>query len=129
MFNEKQMSNTKPYRSVPELVRLICLTGDGTIVGSAAKYIVDGDFNSPTPRDWDIIVPYQSWSSVALILHQSARMNLNSFGGIHAKWEVNGVTMELDVWPSTLEEYLNSGKPSAILYKPRGGKVLRVEQI
>lgn len=122
-------TSSKPYRRLPELVRLLAFAADATIVGSAAKYMVDGVPGTSEPRDWDLIVPYQDWQRVALTLHHSTRMNLNSFGGIHAIWEENGQQHELDVWPSSIEEYLASGKPSKLLYKPRGGRVIRIEEI
>ena len=122
--------STKPYRKLPEFIRLLAFAANATIVGSAAKYMADGIEGEALPRDWDLIVPYQDWQRTALLLHNSTQMNLNSFGGIHGRWtDKEGYTHEIDVWPSSIEEYLESNKASKVLYRPRGGRVIRIEEI
>lgn len=87
---------------LPGIVYRYCVLG-AYIVGSQAKYIA-GDIEEPEGSDWDLLVPYDKWQIIAMMLPSNA--GINKFGGI--RFEADGV--EIDIWPSSVEKYLKECK-------------------
>lgn len=105
---------------LPRVVYQMCVHG-ALIVGSRAKKMAcDTDI---TPDDWDLIVPYDKWPIIALLIPQDARPN--KFGGWRFEVEsFDGDWMEeVDVWPGDLFTYLSTCKTKY------GGAVVAVDFI
>jgi hypothetical protein len=82
----------------PPLVLALTHFHDAWIVGGAA------DPNVGRPRDYDVVVPYRSWSAAAQLIPKNAEVN--SFGG----WKCSCGRAKVDVWP---------GDVSAVMLHPR----------
>ena len=83
---------------MPEIIRVLCWGFDAWIVGSGATALVGDD---TTTSDYDVIVPPQNWRGAALMLRTHPIIP-NYFGG----WKLVVTPLHIDVWPSTLEEFI-----------------------
>ena len=105
---------------LPRLVYQMCVHG-ALIVGSRAKRMCgDSDIE---PNDYDLLVPFERWQVIALLIPESAKPN--KFGGW--RFEITDpdtdTEVEVDVWPGSLEDYLSKCKTKY------GGKVCAVDFI
>ena len=93
---------------LPRVVYQMCVHG-ALIVGSRAKAMAGHD-NVENPNDWDLIVPFDKWQVIALLIPQDAKPN--KFGGWRFEVEsFDGDWLEeVDVWPGSLETYLSTCK-------------------
>jgi hypothetical protein len=82
-----------PKMKMPALVKTLAWSHDAWIVGSRAKPPHDKG------NDWDVIITPSSWIDVAPLLMNGKP---NSFGG----WTITENNEEIDVWPSTIEQYI-----------------------
>jgi len=90
--------------TIPKSVYLLCMHG-GLITGSRALKmagLIDDDLSN---SDWDIMVPYEKWQTVALLWPKSVKRL--TFGGWTYK-DAEG--NDVDVWPDTLFNYLSRAK-------------------
>jgi len=83
-------------RTLPSLVTKACYNCEAWIVGSAANP------NNIEPRDYDVIVPYSHWHSVAIMLPDDVKKN--TFGG----WKCVSEGKEVDIWPGELSWILTN---------------------
>jgi hypothetical protein len=85
---------------LPRIVYQMCVHG-ALIVGSQAKRMA-GDELESEPNDWDLLVPYECWQVIALLIPGGAVTN--KFGG----WRfMTSDGEEVDVWPGSLQQYLS----------------------
>ena len=104
--------------TLPSIVYQMCVNG-ALVVGSYAKLLAGDNVD---PNDFDLLVPYEHWPVIVLLIPKHAR--LNSFGGWRFTVEyADGVPVEVDVWPGSLEKYLSECKTK------HGGKVHAVDYI
>lgn len=106
---------------LPRVVYQMCVHG-ALLVGSRAKALAERD-KDITPNDWDLLVPFDKWQVIALLIPQDARPN--KFGGWRFEVEsFDGDWLEeVDVWPGSLETYLRECKTKY------GGAVVAVDFI
>lgn len=83
-------------RKAPALVCRLSVVHSGWIVGSAANP------KNKTPRDWDIIIPFENWAQASLLIPKNATPN--TFGG----WKCEDEGATIDVWPGDISKVLNS---------------------
>jgi hypothetical protein len=77
-------------RVLPELAAKLTHVCDGWIVGSAA------DPENKSPRDYDIVIPFNKWREAAALIPKDSKRN--TFGG----WKCISENKEIDVWPDEL---------------------------
>lgn len=103
---------------LPRVVYQMAVHG-GLIVGSQAKRMVgEVEVDSKSNSDWDVLVPFEKWQIIALLIPTSATPN--KFGGWRFETE-DGV--EVDVWPGSVITYLTECKTKY------GGAVYAVDYI
>lgn len=112
----------KPNRQLPIFVKQICLSYDAYIVGSGAAYI-SGEEGIKANNDWDIIIDPLDWDKF-LPFMLDKQFKLNSWGGFKLLSEGK----EIDIWPASLHNYIASNKASKIIYKPKGGKLITINE-
>lgn len=82
---------------IPRIVSIFCKQG-AYLVGSYANYLIG---KGETYKDYDLIVPPEKWTTIALLIPKYAQ--LNSFGG----WKfTDGLGNKVDIFPMSIEEYL-----------------------
>ena len=87
------------------------------IVGSQAKKLAGDDVDTDS-SDWDVLVPYDRWQVIALMIPETATPN--KFGG----WRfILDMGEEIDVWPGDVSTYLRECKTK------HGGQVYAVDYI
>ena len=101
---------------LPRIVYLACVHG-GLIVGSQAKRLAGETIKSDT-SDWDLLIPFEKWSTIALMIPEDARPN--KFGGWRFSDDKGN---EVDMWPGSVLEYLTNCKTKY------GGNVYAVDYI
>jgi hypothetical protein len=84
----------------------MCVHG-ALIVGSLAKKMCGEDIDV-SDSDYDLLVPLEKWQIIALLIPHDARPN--KFGGWRFNTDKNGESVEVDVWPDRLENYLATCK-------------------
>lgn len=101
---------------LPRTVYQMCVHG-GLIVGSQAKKMA-GDEVDVDGSDWDLLIPYHRWQTIALLIPEDAHPN--KFGG----WRFNlDKGEEVDIWPGDVATYLRECKTKY------GGQVYAVDYI
>lgn len=100
---------------LPRLVYQLAVHG-ALIAGSQAK-VMAGDTVNTDYSDWDLLVPFDKWSTAALLIPPYAKPN--KFGGW--RFEDNGVS--IDLWPGDPLQYLRECKTKY------GGAVYLVDYI
>lgn len=103
---------------LPKVVYQMCVNG-ALIVGSTAK-MLNGETDRP-PGDFDLLVPFERWSVVCMLVPRSAK--LNGFGGWTFNARHGDDIVSIDVWPDTLQRYLSECKSR------HGGTVTAVDFI
>lgn len=96
------MSNEKGMM-LPRIVYLMSVHG-GLITGSQAKRMAGENIESDS-SDWDVLVPFQNWQTIAMLIPSDAKPN--KFGGWRFE-DDKGV--EIDVWPGDPMTYLRECK-------------------
>lgn len=113
--NAKHSSTPKPTTSSPRVNRLpnplpksvLRLTNLGCwVVGGAAKPATS------SPRDWDLLCPFEFWELVAPLVPPQAVPN--SFGG----WKFTD-EVEIDLWPDDLSRWLARPGWSGWVWHPK----------
>lgn len=104
----------KEKELLPRIVYQMCVHG-ALIVGSYAKKLM-GEVEAS--GDYDLIVPYDKWQTVSLLIPKDAK--LNNFGGLRFEDKHGN---EIDVWQGSLHNYLNECKTK------HGGKVYAIDYI
>lgn len=89
---------------LPRIVYQMCVHG-GLITGSMAKKLAGDEMPELDDSDWDILVPYEKWQTICLMIPESAKPN--KFGGWRFKDDKGN---EVDVWPGSVEVYLRECK-------------------
>jgi hypothetical protein len=92
-------------KQLPRVVYQMCVHG-AYIVGSYARALA-GTLKR-TPRDFDLMVPLDKWQVIALMIPATAKPN--KFGGWRFSTDWDKATVEVDVWPDTLDSYLGRCK-------------------
>lgn len=88
---------------LPRLVYLACVHG-AYICGSQAKRLAGEVVNSDS-SDWDLLVPFEKWETLALLIPEDAKPN--KFGG----WRfTDDKGNEVDMWPGDPMRYLTNCK-------------------
>ena len=87
------------------------------IVGSQAKRMA-GDDIPVDGSDYDVLVPFDKWQAIALLIPDSARPN--KFGGWRFSDDKDN---EIDVWPGDVTTYLRECKTK------HGGAVYVVDYV
>jgi len=108
---------------LPNIVKTTLSISDGWLVGSAAEQLL---FHSEKPpRDYDIIVPFNNWQKTILSLRTFPHA-LNSFGGMKFKSDFNSSeTVEIDLWPQELSNFLNNAHKFTYIYNINSGILLK----
>ncbi len=102
---------------LPRVVYQMCVHG-AYIVGSYAKKLAGEAIEA---NDYDLLVPHDNWQTVALLIPETAKPN--KFGGWRFEADFDGDTVEVDVWPDHLANYLSKCKTKY------GGKICAVDFI
>ena len=100
--------------TLPKLVIALTHNCDAWIVGSSADPSVE------SPRDWDVIVPFNCWGLAAHLIPRDAKCN--TFGG----WKCDSDGVEVDVWPGDLGWLMQHPK-AKYAWHPRSGCRLKKE--
>ena len=100
---------------LPRVVYQMCVHG-ALIVGSQAKRLVGETIDSKN-SDWDLLIPYDRWQTIALLIPENARPN--KFGG----WRFRTDDTEVDIWPGDVVLYLTECKTKY------GGEVVVLDYI
>ena len=110
----------KSTQMIPRTVYQMTVNG-ALIVGSFAKYLCGEE--EIEPNDFDLLVPYEKWEVVSLLIPDTAK--LNKFGGWRFEVQAYGSDemVEVDVWPGSLMDYLSKCKTKY------GGSVCAVDFI
>lgn len=111
MTEDKNMS-----KLLPRTVYQMCVHG-ALIVGSQAKRMM-GELEPSYDSDWDFLVPYDVWQTIALLIPENATPN--KFGGWRFTTDKGD---EVDVWPGSIVKYLTECKTKY------GGSVYAVDYI
>lgn len=101
---------------LPKLVHQLCIKG-ALIAGSRAEKLAFPLFNEDLEtRDYDLLVPYNKWSDIVLLIPKDA--TVNSFGGWKFKTlDIDGVNLvEVDLWVDDPMNYLTSLPKGTCLY-------------
>lgn len=106
---------SKARGSLPKLALVLVNQYDAWIVGGAA------DPEQTSPRDYDVVVPFYHWPSVAHLLGGYSA-TLNSLGG----WKCVSDNCEVDVWPGDLG-WVMCHQAAKWAWQPRYGIRLRKE--
>lgn len=93
---------------LPGLVAQIVMSCNGFLVGGAANPEVT------EPRDYDIIIPIDSWFQAAQLIPKTA--TVNTFGG----WKFKTEAYTVDIWPEGLN--ILTTAMSKYIWHPRSGK-------
>lgn len=112
---DDKIIDNKEVELLPRIVYQMCVHG-ALLCGSYAKKLM-GEVE--TSGDYDLIVPYDKWATVALLIPRDSA-ELNSFGGIRFTDKHGN---QIDVW---------QGDPMTYLYECRtkyGGKVYVIDYI
>ncbi len=118
----------KEHRFLPLLVLSLSIDFGATVVGSAAGYLHELDLSQPQPRDWDLIVPPANWAKVMRLLRsQPNPIQFNSFGGVKMLIPHQDKEVELDCWPSSLEDHLANATAGDIYYQAFKNRFLLIE--
>lgn len=112
-------NNLQTNIMLPNTVYRMCVHG-GLLAGSFAKYLA-GDLSEDVhPNDYDILVPYNHWQKISLLIPKEATPN--KFGG----WSfADDHKNEIDCWPGDIFQYLSECKTKT----RHGGKVWVVDFI
>lgn len=89
------------YRKISDLhplIRSLCHQGDGWIVGSAAKFLLD--VKETIPGDWDIVIPFHYWKRASKSV--PAETPANSHGG----FKIILPDLVVDLWCGDVAEFL-----------------------
>ena len=107
------------YKRLPYSVQQLCELFDSMIVGST----VDGKSS-----DIDMIVPFDKWQLCTsfIIAQNHYHLNHTRFGGW--RWRDTQTDIVIDIWPSSIEQLLNSSRPSNI-YWPKHRLLIKREFI
>ena len=97
-------------KCAPSFVQQVTTLYGAWIVGGAALP------SDEPPRDWDIIVPWESWRDVALLIPGDARPN--TFGGWRFKTHTGH---DIDIWPEDLGVYIARRGFFKAAYHPKSG--------
>lgn len=87
-------------KRLPRLARLILSQYNAWLVGSAA------DPNNHNPKDFDIVVSWEDWKHVAMLIPKGTNTTLTIFGGL--KCISDGQTV--DIWPGNVGDIMLSAK-------------------
>jgi|GEM_PF-3875622 len=87
----------KKYR-FPRFARLILGQYNAWLVGGAA------DPKNKDPRDFDIVVEWEDWRHVAMLIPKDAKI------GLFGCFKVISDGKVVDIWPGTLSEAIQSAK-------------------
>jgi len=98
-------------KHAPSFVQQVTTMYGAWIVGGAAL----PNLEAP-PRDWDIVVPWEHWRSVAMLIPGDARPN--QFGGWRFKTHTG---QEIDIWPEDLGVYFARRGFFKAAYHPKSG--------
>jgi len=89
---------------LPRVVYQMCVHG-ALLAGSAAKKATGEEIE---PNDYDLLVPHEKWQVIALLIPTDAIPN--KFGGWRFMTDFENQKVEVDIWPSTLLQYLSECK-------------------
>ncbi len=92
------MINYKKVADLPALVRSFCHQGNGWIVGSSAKYLLD--LANGYPRDWDILIPHTHWKTTSKSVPVGTPAN--SMGG----FKISDKSLIIDLWTQDIGDFL-----------------------
>jgi len=110
---------------LPGLVYRMCREG-ALIAGSTAR--VFAGVSTKTPDDWDLLVPFERWNTVALLIPPGARTN--KFGGWKFPLDCGNL---VDVWPGSVQEHLQNACSyeggSAYVYDPLNNRVFSIRGV
>lgn len=83
---------------LPRMVRLICSLSNAWLVGSSA------DPKNPSPKDYDIAVPFQDWRRISALIPKDSKTTM--FGG----WKFVSDGKVVDVWPDDIINIFSCSK-------------------
>ena len=82
--------------SIPPLLCVLLQHGEGAwLVGGAAN-----PYKDKLPRDYDILVPWDQWPDVSILIPDTAVKN--TFGGFKFEITVEDQVKTVDIWPGDL---------------------------
>ena len=107
------------HKKLPRVVLQLCELFDCMIIGST----VDGKVS-----DIDLIVPFDKWQQCASFIMALKPYTLTHtrFGGW--RWRDQESCRDIDIWPSSIEQVLESSRPSNI-YWPKHKLLIKREFI
>lgn len=94
--------NYQKVAKLPPLIRSFCHQGNGWIVGSGAKYLLD--LKEDYPNDWDIIIPHTHWKTTSKSV--PAGTISNSHGGFKILEINNSIEYKFDLWTQDVADFL-----------------------
>lgn len=107
------------------MVFRMCREG-ALIAGSTAR--VFARVSTKVPNDWDLLVPFARWNTVALLVPKGARPN--KFGGWRFTLDSG---QEVDVWPGSVQEHLQNACTyeggSAYVYDPINNRMYSICEV
>lgn len=111
----------KRYGKLPDLVITLLVNHQGWLVGTGAAWLVED--TDELPSDFDVIIPPTEWCEAMRVIHHatdSLVVRFNKFGGLKVLGKYSGLKGDIDVWPSTLEDFLPGDRDQvAIRLSPR----------